>query len=218
MSRRPATGRARPSAAGGPGGSRRFDPAATTPDGPTPGSPADRAPDADPESVARTIVLRRLTAAPRTRAQLADDLRRRDVPDEVAERVLDRFTEVGLVDDNAFASAWVQSRHRGRGLSRRALAHELRHKGVDDATVAEAVDEIDLDDEVAAATALVAGRLAATRGLPVETRVRRLAGMLARKGYSGGLSMRVVRDALDAEEDPAVTGPSPSVRGLLGAP
>jgi regulatory protein len=169
------------------------------PDGPTPGSAADSVPDADPESVARAIVLRRLTAAPRTRAQLADDLRRRAVPDEVAERVLDRFGEVGLVDDEAFAEAWVRSRHSGRGLARRALAHELRQKGVDDQTVAAALDEIGPDEEARAAAELVARRLPATRGLPADARARRLAGVLARKGYSGALAMRVVREALAGE-------------------
>ena len=147
-------------------------------------------------TVARRIVLRKLTAAPRTRAQLADDLAARDVPDDVAERVLDRFTEVGLVDDEAFADAWVRSRAASRGLSRRALSHELRHKGVDDDAVAAAVEQISADDEAATARRLVDRRLAGTRGLTYEARVRRLAGMLARKGYPGGMALSVVRDAI----------------------
>jgi regulatory protein len=175
--------------------SRRPRSAERTDDGPD-GPPQ---PEADPESVARAIVLRKLTMAPKTRAQLADDLRSRDVPDDVAERVLDRFSAVGLVDDEAFAHAWVSSRHTSRGLARRALSHELRHRGVDDETVAEAVDAISADDEWAAARDLVERRLPASRGLPRETRIRRLAGMLARKGYSGGLAMAVVRDALATE-------------------
>ncbi len=169
------------------------------PDGPTPGSAADATPDADPESVARGLVLRKLTVAPRSRAQLEADLSARDVPEEVAERVLDRFTEVGLVDDTAFAEMWVRTRHAGRGLSRRALGHELRTRGIDDETVDAALDEIGPDEEAAAAAALVARKLPATRGKPVEVRTRRLVGMLARKGYPGGLAMRVVRDALNAE-------------------
>lgn len=169
------------------------------PSGPTPGSLADSGPDPDPESVARTILLRRLAAAPRTRAQLAADLAAREVPTAVAERVLDRFVEVGLIDDAAFAETWVRTRHAGRGLSRSALRRELRDKGVDDETVAGAVDAIDVDDEAAAARALVTRRLPATRGLPREARTRRLVGQLARKGYPGGMAMAVVREALDAE-------------------
>jgi regulatory protein len=121
------------------------------------------------------------------------------VPDEVAERVLGRYSEAGLIDDAAFARAWVQSRHAGRGLARRALAAELRRRGVADDTVNEAVEELDPGQEEAAARGLVAKRLAATRGLDPVKRTRRLVGMLARKGYSGGLAYRVVREALDNE-------------------
>jgi regulatory protein len=154
--------------------------------------------------MARTILLRRLAAAPRTRAQLAADLAARDVPGVAAERVLDRFTEVGLIDDAAFAATWVRTRHAGRGLSRSALRRELRDKGVDDETVADALSEIDSDDETAAARALVARRLPATRGLPRDARLRRLVGQLARKGYPGGMAMSVVQEALAAEgEDEA---------------
>ena len=154
------------------------------------------APEANPESAARSIVLRKLTAAPRTRAQLADDLRRRAVPDDVAAKVLDRFTEVGLVDDRAFAHAWVRTRHAQRGLSRRALAHELRHKGVADDLVADAVSEVGDDDERRAVEELVARRLPALRRFDREVQLRRLVGMLARKGYPGALAMQVVRAAV----------------------
>jgi regulatory protein len=149
--------------------------------------------------VARQILLRKLTAAPRTRAELAADLAARDVPAAVAEQALDRFTEVGLIDDAAFADSWVRSRHATRGLSSRALQRELRSKGVDDETVSAAVGAIDLESEVDTAAALVARRLPSTRGLDRAARTRRLVGMLARKGYDGGLAMRVVRDALAAE-------------------
>jgi regulatory protein len=180
---------------------RRFRPAGGGPNVPTPGSAADSGPEPDPESVARSIVLRRLTDAPRSRAELAADLAARNVPDDISERVLDRFTEVGLVDDAAFAEAWVRSRHTTRGLSRSALRRELRGKGVDDETVAAAVDAIGVEDEESAARALVARRLPGTRRLPREARIRRLVGQLARKGYPGGLAVRVVREALVHEGD-----------------
>jgi regulatory protein len=145
------------------------------------------------------VCLRLLTLAPRSRAQLADALRKRGIPGEVADDVLGRFTDVGLIDDAAFARAWVESRHHGRGLSGRALASELRRRGVDDDQIREAVDELGPDAEAQTARRLVTGKLAATRGLPPETRVRRLAGMLARKGYPAGLAFRVIREALEAE-------------------
>ncbi len=149
--------------------------------------------------MARTIVLQQLTAGPRTRAQLAETLARRDVPGEVAEQILDRFTEVGLIDDAAFSRSWVESRHEGRGLARRALTQELRHRGVDQSAIDEALDGLDSDREVETARRLVAKRLPATRGLQREARFRRLAGMLARKGYPPGLCAQVVADAMRAE-------------------
>jgi regulatory protein len=145
------------------------------------------------------VCLRLLTLAPRTRAQLADALKKRGVPDEVADAVLSRFTDVGLIDDAAFARAWVESRHHGRGLSARALSAELRQRGVDDDQIREAVDELGPDADADTAKLLVARKLAATAGLPAEARTRRLAGMLARKGYPPGLAFRVIREALEAE-------------------
>jgi len=152
------------------------------------------------EEAARAACLKLLTSAPRTRAQLAAALRRRRVPDEIAESVLARFAEVGLIDDAAFAKAWVESRHHGRGLARKALATELRQRGIPDGEVRAAVDSLGPQDEVAAARRLVLKRMAATRGRPMPARARQLLGMLARKGYSAGLAAQVVREALEQEE------------------
>ncbi|MFF9315347.1 recombination regulator RecX [Streptomyces sp. NPDC014748] len=153
----------------------------------------------DPVERARAICLRLLTGTPRTRKQLADALRKREIPDEAAQEVLSRFEEVGLIDDSAFADAWVESRHHGRGLARRALARELRTKGVDATLIDEAVGRLDADQEEATARELVARKLRSTQGLDRDKRLRRLAGMLARKGYSQGLALKVVRQALEEE-------------------
>lgn len=160
----------------------------------------DLGPPADAESVARTIVLTKLTAQARSRHELSQALAAKAVPDDVAQRVLDRFVEVGLVDDVAFADAWVSSRQSARGLARRALAHELRGKGVDDDVIRDAVDQIQPADERTAAQQLVTRKLRSTRGLGKATRRRRLAGLLARKGYPAGLAMQVVAEAL-ADDD-----------------
>ncbi|MFJ8627324.1 recombination regulator RecX [Kitasatospora sp. NPDC093550] len=159
--------------------------------------PAEEA--VDPETRARDICLRLLTGAAKTRKQLGDALRKREIPDEVADEVLTRLEEVGLIDDAAFAAAWVESRHAVRGLSRRALAQELRTKGVAAELVEPALAQVDHDDEEDAARALVERKLRATRGLDRQVRTRRLVGMLARRGYSEGLAFRVVRAALDEE-------------------
>ncbi|MBK3578691.1 recombination regulator RecX [Streptomyces sp. MBT65] len=156
-------------------------------------------PPADPAERARGICLRLLTGNPRTRKQLADALRKREIPDEVADEVLSRFEEVGLINDGAFADAWVESRHHGRGLARRALAQELRTKGVDSTLIDEAVSQLDPEQEETTARELVDRKLRSTQGLDRDKRLRRLAGMLARKGYSQGMALRVVRQALEEE-------------------
>jgi len=153
----------------------------------------------DPEAQARQICLRLLTIAPRTQAQLAEALHRRGVPDEAAETVLSRFADVGLIDDAAFARAWVESRHYSRGLSRRSLSAELRRQGVQSEEIREAVDTLDPEQEVATARRLVEQKLAGTRGQPPEVRVRRAAGSLARKGYPAGLVFRLIKEVLERE-------------------
>jgi regulatory protein len=165
---------------------------------PTPGSSADAVPDADPAEFARSICLSQLTMGPRTRGQLETVLRRREVDPEVAAAVLDRLEEVSLVDDTAFAETFVQSRRAG-GLSRRALGHELRSKGVSSEVASDAIEALDPEAELANARELVARKLNGTRNLTVEARTRRLVAMLARKGYPGGMAMRVVREAIAAE-------------------
>lgn len=191
-------------AQGGRGRGRRRgfgEPAGSPQDGGAPASSrAEKGePPGDPAEQARTICLRLLTGTPRTRKQLADALRKREIPDDVADEVLSRFEEVGLINDSAFADAWVESRHHGRGLARRALARELRTKGVDSTLIDDAVGQLDSEQEEATARELVARKLRSTRGLDRDKRLRRLAGMLARKGYSEGMALRVVRQALEEE-------------------
>jgi regulatory protein len=165
-------------------------------------------PHADPESVARTILLNRLESQPRTRHELARTLAKKMVPAEVAERMLDRFEEVGLIDDAAFARSWVESRQAGRGLARRALAQELRRKGVPDEVAREALELVDPEAETEAARDLVRRRLRSMGGLDDRARVRRLTAMLARKGYPPAVAMSVVRDEVaQADEELTVEEP-----------
>jgi regulatory protein len=165
---------------------------------PPPPDPVAEGPDADAESVARKILLDQLTGQARSRKELADKLAKKDVPAELATRLLDRFEEVGLIDDGAFAKSWVASRQPGKGLARRALAQELRRKGIDEEVAREALDEIEPDDEEAAARLLVRKKLRTLSRVDDTTATRRLVGLLARKGYPSGMAFSVVRDELTA--------------------
>jgi len=174
---------------------------------PTPEPPRDsgaEGPEADHEAVARKILLAALTGQARSRRELADRLAKRGVPDDLAGRLLDRFTEVGLIDDVAFARLWVESRRRSRGLAPRALAQELRRKGVADEVARGALDQLESDELEETARGLVRKKLRSLERFDEATKTRRLVGMLARKGYSPGLAFALVKEQLaldDTAED-----------------
>jgi regulatory protein len=162
-----------------------------------PPDPADTDdPPADPEAVARRICLQQLDRRARSRAELAAVLSRRGIPDDAATRVLDRFAEVGLIDDAALAELIADAQQRERGLARRAVAVKLRQRGFDEAVVGATLTGIDGADERVRAVQLVTKRRRALAGLPAEVQARRLVALLARKGYPSGLAYQVVRQVL----------------------
>ena len=144
--------------------------------------------------MARAIVLGRLAARAQTRQELERALRAKKVPPAVAQQVLDRMASVGLVDDTAFASAWVESRQQRRHLSARALRQELQAKGVDRDAIEAALAPVDTEAELLAARALVARKSAAMAELSDQVRNRRLAGLLSRRGFGPAVIARVLEE------------------------
>ena len=157
------------------------------------------------EEQAKNVCLRLLTVRARTRAELEAQLTKRGYPDDVSARVLDRLTEVGLIDDEDFAEQWVRSRHLNAGKGKRALAVELRKKGVDDEVISAALADLDPAAEWQRAEQLVRDKLRRERldDTP-ETDVkvtRRLVGMLARRGYNQSMAYDVVSVELANERE-----------------
>ena len=152
--------------------------------------------DADPEEVARGIVLGKLAVQARTRVELERALQERDVPEDAAGAVLDRMGELGLVDDVTFAHDWVESRQQRRHLSRTALRRELQGKGLDREVIDEALADVEGADEHRAALSLVQRRAGSMGGLPREVAYRRLAGVLARRGFSASVTTQVLAEVL----------------------
>lgn len=162
--------------------------------------------DDSPYARARAVVLRKLTGSAKSRHQLAEALREKETEEPVIEQVLNRLTEVGLIDDAAFARTWVRSRHELKGLGRAALRHELRDRGVDEAHIVEALEQIEPEDEDAAAREMVEKKL---RGVVVpagsgtderrerEKHTRRLVAMLGRRGHAPATAFRIVQEVLD---------------------
>jgi len=155
------------------------------------------------ESAARRIALDALSRAARTRGQLEVLLQRKGFAPEVAAPVLDRFEEVGLIDDREYAETFVESRHRVRGQAGRALSMELRQRGVADDVIAEAVGGLDSEREFETACRIARSRYERMSAVPPEVKVRRLAGFLARKGYSGTIVTRAVRHVVDTADSSA---------------
>jgi len=155
------------------------------------------------EEQAHALCLRLLTVRARSRAELIGKMAKHGYPDEVAETVLSRLVSVGLVDDEDFAAQWVRSRHTYSGKGKRALAAELRTKGVDAEVIAAALDGIDAGAERGRAEQPVERKL--RREVLAEGDdpkvMRRLVGMLARRGYSQTMAVAVVTDALAAERE-----------------
>lgn len=160
------------------------------------------------EQTARNIVLRQLAAAPKTRQQLAEKLFEGDIPEDIVDEVLDRFEDLQLIDDAAYALMWVSSRHRSKGLARRALSRELQQRGIDDEDAEAALAQVTDADEWNMAHELVTKRLSrsSTAKPNADDRkqrdrvVRRLVGFLSRKGYAPGLAFSVVSDVMNADD------------------
>lgn len=147
---------------------------------------------------ARGILLRQLTTSDKTAKQLKDKLLEKECPEEIADEVIERYAEINLVDDERFAKTWVAARARSRGLARGAIKRELRTKGVDDETAAEALEQIDDEAEEQRARELVRAKLRPeSMGVDRDRALRRLVGMLGRKGYNGGMAFKVAREEWD---------------------
>ena len=159
-------------------------------------SPRSDDADADVESVARTIALRKLTAKACTRHELDQALQAKNVPSGVIDAVLDRLQDVGLLDDASFAVDWVTSRQQRRHMSRRLLRRELQAKGVERSHIDSALDQLDRTAELRSARDLVERRRAAMNGLAREVQYRRLAGMLSRRGFDSAITTQVLADVL----------------------
>jgi regulatory protein len=142
-----------------------------------------------------------------TRARLEGQLAKRGYPDDISAGVLDRLTRVGLVDDEDFAEQWVRSHRVNAGKGKRALAAELRTKGVDNDVITAAPADIDAGAERTRAEQLVRDELRREKlGDPgdgdAENKVtRRLVAMLARRGYGPIRAIDVVTAELANERE-----------------
>lgn len=143
-----------------------------------------------------------LDSRARSRQELRDRLVKAEFEPELVDEVLDSFQRNGLVDDLAFAREWVRQRFERRGKSAAMLDVELQRKGVGEADRAEALSAIDRDDERAVARALATKKAKQVKRIPEDRQqrdkeLRRIVGVLARRGFNSGMSLELAREALD---------------------
>ena len=150
------------------------------------------------ESQAKELCLRLLSIRGYTSAELGAKLAARGFESDVAHRAIVRLTEVGLIDDHAYAQMFARTRHRDR-RGKRVIAMELKRKGIPEEEVVEAVSQVSDDDERAVAVELVRKAMQRadepTDAVERSRQMRRALGMLARRGFDAGLATEVVRSA-----------------------
>lgn len=149
---------------------------------------------------AREAALRSLSRTPRSRNSLQERLLERGHELEVLTPLLDRFEEVGLINDAELASALTRARFNERGKSRMAIANELVRKGFEEPDIVAALEQIDERDEIDTVRLLARKRLAKDTKGDRQARIRRAVAHLCRKGYSQGLAIACIMEVLDQEE------------------
>jgi regulatory protein len=145
----------------------------------------------DAREVALGKALRFLGYRPRSVQEVRENLQKHEIPENVIEEVLKRLQETNLLNDQQFAQAWVENRSTFRPRSRRALAMELRQKGLDDEVVQDAL-EANVDEN---ALALEAARkhMRKVERLEWPDFRRKLGGFLGRRGFSYEVVAPVLR-------------------------
>ncbi len=151
------------------------------------------------EQRAKNVLLFQLSRSMKTRHQLATILKKREIPDDIANAVLDRFTEAQLIDDAAFARAFVNSRIAVSGKSKSVIARELKQKGVSTQDAEQALSSIDAELEDQTAYNVAKKRYQQLSTQEPEVRRRRLMGFLMRRGFSSQLTARILRDLEHSE-------------------
>lgn len=153
-----------------------------------------------PAELARTIILRKLAAGPKTRHQLNQALVQAEVPDRQREQSLDRFTDLGLINDAEYAEILIRSKLRSAHHSRRALRQDLAKVGITGDLAEQALSTVDEDDEATAAQVFIDKRLKALSGREPQVIERRIVAALARRGFPQGQALAWVRDAMTSQD------------------
>ena len=149
----------------------------------------------NPAEAARELMLRELTRGPRSAVQLERLLIKHDCPTELIDELIERYKDVGLVDDKAYAKALVNTRRNLKKLAKPMIKRELVAAGLAEEDFTEVLENISRDSELELATELALKKLRASQNLPYEAQVRRTSAFLARRGFGSSLIGEAIRNA-----------------------
>ena len=156
--------------------------------------------DASDATACREAALKLLERTRRTRSDLEKRLKAKGYAAATVAPVLERLTEVGLIDDSEYARAWLAGRWGRKPSGWRRLQQELRSKGISDDDVERARDVLtergSAPDEVESALKLVLQARRRYAKLDEQKQRQRLYALLARRGFSAD----VIRRALEMRE------------------
>jgi len=153
------------------------------------------------EEEIRQTLLRTITRGSKSSGQLRTAMLSKEYPAELVDQLIERLTEVGLINDFQMAKDLVQSQLNRKAVAKSVLSRTLREKGFPKDAIDEALAEIDSDSELEAAKKVAESRIRQLMKLEPEVRSRRLAGFLTRKGYSSCVVWAAVKHASSTASD-----------------
>ena len=146
---------------------------------------------------ARDIAIRALGPRARSRMEITQLLRKKNVEDEIVTTVCDDLELHGYLNDLDFAIQWVESRARQKKVAKKIIESELRSKGINQEFISESLATISTDGEYEMGMELAAKRFRSIAHLDKDVIYRRLQSMLARKGYEMGTISRVLKEIIN---------------------
>ncbi|WP_229716943.1 regulatory protein RecX [Paenibacillus aceti] len=149
--------------------------------------------------------LKYLSRKPRTSFEIACRLKEKGWGEETIAEVIERLIQERWIDDAAYAQEWAAQRVRSRGKGKAWIRHELRQKGISKPLIEEALGQVSEEAEYDSAMQLAQRKWRTTSGETVDKK-RKVGAFLMRRGFSGGLVSKVVRelaqqDGMEYEEE-----------------
>jgi regulatory protein len=156
------------------------------------------------ECSARSYALNLIKRRLRSVGELDESLKRREVPREERESLIQELETAGLLDDHRFAQAWVNDRDRfkprGEAVLRLELMKKRVPKNVIDQVLRDRVSrEEDAVDEVRQAREIIRSRLRTYANLELPVRHQRLLALLMRRGFRYETAAKALRQATGSE-------------------